>query len=140
MAWVTALAFLCSSSNILTSSLTMSLFPFGPTLENTLLFVLLSTARLVWVMPMMSLIHRLHSVSWATFYIYIIYIYIYVYRCLCIINISCSSHGFSWLCVSLSLSLSSFVSVDHHFWTTSCVCTELLLIISNWSSNTCTCI
>ena len=64
LAWVTALAVLCSSSNIL-SSLTMSLFPFGPILENTLLLVLPTPARLVWVTPMMSLIRRLHSTSWA---------------------------------------------------------------------------
>ena len=54
LAWVTALAVLCSSSNILTSSLTMSRFPFGPILEDTLLLVLSSPARLVWVTPMMS--------------------------------------------------------------------------------------
>ena len=59
-----AAAVLCSSSNILTS-LTMFLFPFGPTLENTLLLVLPSPARLVWVTPMMSLILRLHSAFWA---------------------------------------------------------------------------
>ena len=46
LAWVTALAVLCSSSNILTSLLTMSLFPFGPTLENTLLLML--PAQLDW--------------------------------------------------------------------------------------------
>ena len=64
MAWVTALAVLCSSSNILTSLLTISLFPFGSTLENTFLLVLLSPARLFWAMPMMSLIRRLHFASW----------------------------------------------------------------------------
>ena len=65
LAWVTALTVLCPSSNILilTSSLTMFLFPFGPTLENTLLLVLPSPVRLVWVMPLMSLIRRLHSAS-----------------------------------------------------------------------------
>ena len=63
LAWVTALAFLCSSLNILTSSLTMSLFPFGPTLENTFFLVLPNPARLVWVTPMISLIRRLHSAS-----------------------------------------------------------------------------
>ena len=46
LTWVTPVAVLCSSSNILTSSLTMSLFPFGPTLENTSLLVLTSPARL----------------------------------------------------------------------------------------------
>ena len=61
LAWVTALAFLCSSSNILTSSLTMTLFPFWSILKNTFLLVLPSPARLVWVTPMMSLIRRLHS-------------------------------------------------------------------------------
>ena len=65
LAWVTALAVLCSSSNILIYLLTMSLFPFEPTLENTLWLVLPSPARLVWVTPMMSLICRLHSASWA---------------------------------------------------------------------------
>ena len=64
LAWVTAVAVLCSSPNILTSSLTMSLFPFGPTLENTLLLGLPSPARLVWVTPIMSLIRWLHSGSW----------------------------------------------------------------------------
>ena len=64
LAWVTALAVLCSSSNILTCLLTMSLFPFGPTLKNTLLLMLPSPAWLVWVTPMMSLIRRLHSASW----------------------------------------------------------------------------
>ena len=56
LTWVTALACLCSSSNILTSSLTMSLFLFVPTLENTLLLMLPSPARLVWVTLIMSLI------------------------------------------------------------------------------------
>ena len=65
LAWVTALAVLCSSSNILTSSLTMSLFPSGPILENSFLLVLPNPARLVWVTPMMYLICRLHSASWA---------------------------------------------------------------------------
>ena len=65
LAWVTVLTFLCSSSNILTYSLTMSLFPFGSILKNIYLFVLPSPARLVWVTPMMSLIRRLHSASWA---------------------------------------------------------------------------
>ena len=55
---------LCSSSNILTSLLTMSLFLFGPTMENTLLFMLPRPAWLIWVMPIMYLIHRLHSASW----------------------------------------------------------------------------
>ena len=64
LTWVTAVAVLCSCSNILTSSLTMSLFLFEPTLENTLLLVLPSPAQLVWVMPMMSLIRWLHSASW----------------------------------------------------------------------------
>ena len=63
LAWVTALAFLSFSSNILTSSLTMYLFPFGPTLENTLLLVLPSPARLVWVTPIMYFIRRLHSAT-----------------------------------------------------------------------------
>ena len=49
----------------MTSSLIMSLFSFRPTLENTFLLVLPSPARLVWVTPMMSLIRRLHSTSWA---------------------------------------------------------------------------
>ena len=62
LTWVTALAVLCSSSNILTSLLTMSLFPFGPTLENTFLLVLPSPAQLVWVTPMNR---RLHYASWA---------------------------------------------------------------------------
>ena len=66
LAWVTALAVLCSSSNILISSFTMSLFPFGPTLENTFLLVLPIPARLVWVTLMMSLICRLHSTPWAS--------------------------------------------------------------------------
>ena len=48
LAWVTAMTVLCSTSNILISSHTMSLFPFGPTLKNTLLLVLPSPARLVW--------------------------------------------------------------------------------------------
>ena len=61
LAWVTALAVLCSSSNILTSSLTKSLFPFGLTLENTLVLMLPIPARLVLVIPIMSLICRLHS-------------------------------------------------------------------------------
>ena len=64
LAWVTVQAVLCSSSNILTSSLIMSLFPFMPALENTFLLVLPSPARLVWVTSMMSLIRRLHSASW----------------------------------------------------------------------------
>ena len=63
LAWVTAVTVLCSSSNFLTSSLTMSLFPFGHTLKNTLLLMLPSPARLVWVIPMMSLICRLYSTS-----------------------------------------------------------------------------
>ena len=63
LAWVKALAVHCSSSNMQTSSLTMSLFPFRPILENTLLLVLPSPARLVWVTSMMSLIRRLHSAS-----------------------------------------------------------------------------
>ena len=54
LACMISLTFLCSSSNILISSLTMSLFPFGPTLGNTFLLVLPSPARLVWVSPMMS--------------------------------------------------------------------------------------
>ena len=56
LTWETAVAVLCSTSNILTSSLTMSLFPFGPTLKNTLLLVLPSPALLVWVTPVRSLI------------------------------------------------------------------------------------
>ena len=64
LAWVTALAVLCSSSNILTSSLTMSLFPFRPTLENTFLLALPSPAWLVRVTPMMSLIR-----TWFYFWI-----------------------------------------------------------------------
>ena len=67
LAWVTAVAVLCSSSNILTSSLTMSLFSFGLTLENTLLFVLPSPTRLVWGTSIMSFIRRLNSASWTTF-------------------------------------------------------------------------
>ena len=69
LAWITALAVLLSSSNILISSLTMSLFPFGPTLENTLLLVLPSPARLVWVTPMMSLIRWLNSASWVDHFV-----------------------------------------------------------------------
>ena len=65
LARVTALAVLCSSSNILTFSLSISLFFFGPTLENTLLLVLTNPARLVCVTPMIYLIRRLNSASWA---------------------------------------------------------------------------
>ena len=63
LAWETAVAILCSTSNILTSSFTMCLFLFGSTLENTMLLMLPSPSQLVWGMPMMSLIHRLHSAS-----------------------------------------------------------------------------
>ena len=56
LARLTALAVLSSSSNFLTSSLTVSHFPFGPTWENTLLLVIPSLARLLWVTLMMSLI------------------------------------------------------------------------------------
>ena len=56
LVWVTAVAVLCSSSNYLTSSLTMFVFPFGPTSKKTLLLVLPRPARLVWVTPMMSFI------------------------------------------------------------------------------------
>ncbi len=65
LAWVTAVAVLCSSLNILTSSLIQSLFLFGLILENTMWLGLPRPAHSVWVTPMMFLIRRKHSTSWA---------------------------------------------------------------------------
>ena len=63
LAWVTALAFLCSSSNILTSSLTMS-FLLGPLWR--IPFGSCYSAQLDWFeWRLWCLIRRRHSASWA---------------------------------------------------------------------------